>query len=107
MEFNEFKNALKNLTFDTQREDRDDYFEAVIIKEELPRLTGVLNQFFGEAVWQSKGKLTPLMEEAIKDFGGVMPGQTLYFCNEGSVKFFAMLWPWQDNEHITLKTGKK
>jgi hypothetical protein len=108
MNFTELKDALKSLTFDSFRRDEDVYFEAVIVKSELEKMTAVLEKFFGPPAWTaSKGKIPVLMSETIAEFGGVIAGQTLYFWTEGDVRIFAMLWPWQDREHITLKTGKK
>jgi len=43
----------------------------------------------------------------IEEFGGIRPGQTLYFWNEGKDAVFAMLWPWQDGYHTTVKIGRK
>jgi hypothetical protein len=36
-----------------------------------------------------------------------MKGQTLYFSDNNGSPVFAMLWPWQDKENITLKLGRK
>jgi hypothetical protein len=47
------------------------------------------------------------MEETVKAFGGIMPGQTLYFKNEGNDTIFAMLWPWQDGIRTTVKIIQK
>jgi hypothetical protein len=108
MNFNELKDELKKLTFDALRKDEDVYFEAVILKPELEKMAAALEKFFGPPAWNSpKEKLTAEMSEAIGEFGGLIAGQTLYFWSDGTAKIFAMLWPWQDHEHITLKTGQK
>ena len=85
------------------RTDNSNYFEAVFIKEELVKLNVRLKNFFGEPAWPSKDKFTSQMQEAIKDFGGIKDGQILYFKNEGVNSVFAMLWPWQDGLHTTIK----
>jgi hypothetical protein len=51
--------------------------------------------------------LAAQIQKAIAEFGGIRDGQTLYFGNEDKYSLFAMLWPWQDAEHITLKMAKK
>lgn len=108
MTFSELKNELKTLSFDTQRRDEGVYFEAVIVKTELESLVAVLEKFFGAPAWDStRGKLTSEMNDSISEFGGVIAGQTLYFIQDNNNRFFAMLWPWQDHEHITLKAGQK
>ena len=107
MEFNEVRQGLKEIPFETLRMDRDNYFEAVIVKNEMTRLNEALNRFFGSPVFPSLSKLSFKAQELINGFGGIMPRQTLYFWNEGSDTVFAMLWPWQDGEHTTVKVIKK
>ncbi len=103
MEFYMVKDAVKGLGFETLRADKDGYFEAVFVKEGIARLNERLTQFLGEPVFPSANKLTLQMQEAIKGFGGIQQGQTLYFMIEGVNYTFAMLWPWSDGEHTTIK----
>jgi hypothetical protein len=107
MEFNEIKKEVKGVGFETLRTDSDNFLEAVVIKEELDRLNDRLKAFFGEPAWPSKDKLSFQAQETIKGFGGIMPGQTLYFKSEGRDSTFAMLWPWQDGKHTTVKIVRK
>jgi len=107
MEFKEIRKGLEGVLFDTLRIDKDNYFEAVIVNNELAKLTASLGKVFGPPVWPPKNQLSPRVQEAVKDFGGVRTGQTLYFWNEGKDTIFAMLWPWQDDYHITLKIIRK
>lgn len=107
MDFNAIRKEVKDIPFDTLRTDADNYFEAVIIKSELKKLTEWLERFFGLPVFPSKNRLSFQARETIDGFGGVMPGQTLYFWNQGVDTIFAMLWPWQDGQHTTLKIVKK
>ena len=107
MQFEEIKKEVKEITFDTLRLDCDNHFEAVIVKEELAKLNERLKKFFGEPVWPSKNRLPLQIQEAVDGFGGILSGQTLYFSKEGDDAIFAMLWPWQDAEHTTLKIIKK
>lgn len=103
MDFGKIKDNVKSLNFEALRTDCDNYFEAVIIKEELQRLYESLKNFFGDPAWPSKNSLSLQVEEVINGFGGIMPGQTLYYKNEGSQSIFAMLWPWKDGERTTVK----
>lgn len=107
MEFNQAREAVKGIVFETVRVDGDKYFEAVIVNDNLPALTDKLDTLFGKAVWPGKNRLTAGIENTINDFGGVQKGQTLYFCQQTSRSVFAMLWPWQDNRRITLKIAQK
>ena len=107
MDFNKIREDIKNLKLETLRTDCDNYFEAVIVKEELVRLSERLKVFFGDPAWPSKNRLDFHMEEAVKGFGGIMPGQTLYFNRQGGETVFAMLWPWQDGVRTTVKIISK
>lgn len=107
MQFEEIMNEIKDIAFDTVRIKKEYYFEAVILKENLPALTEKLKKLFGEQLYSSGKKLPPDAEKAVADFGGIMPGQSLYFLKEGDSSYFAMLWPWADELHITLKLGWK
>ena len=107
MQFNEIKKEMAEVNFETRRLDSNDYFEAVIVKDEFLKLTEKLEKFFGPPVWPSKNKLSTQIEEAINEFGGVRSDQTLYFWSQESDTIFAMLWPWADGSHITLKLAKK
>jgi hypothetical protein len=103
MVFNKIKDGVRALGFEVLRADNDGYFEAVFIKDGLAKLNERLKQFLGEPVFPSEDKLTLQIEEAIKGFGGIQQGQTLFFQIEGANFTFAMLWPWSDGLHTTIK----
>lgn len=107
MEFNELKKEVKNGVLDALRTDSDHYFEAVVVREEVAKLKARLEKFLGLPAYPSNDRLSPQIEKTIKEFGGVMSGQTLYFRNEGDKNIFAMLWPWQDGYHTTVKIVQK
>ena len=103
MQFNEIRKELEGVVFDELRIDSHNYFEAVVVNTELAKLTVRLQRVFGSPAWPSQNRLPPLAQEIIKDFGGIRPGQTLYFWNQGKDAIFAMLWPWQDGMRTTVK----
>lgn len=105
MEFDKLKTEIKNVGFDMTRSDNEYYFEAVIKKARLEELARVLESNFGPPAWPSRLKLSKEAGNALKNFGGIRNGQTLYFSNNGAHQIFAMLWPWQDNERVTIKMG--
>ncbi len=107
MKLSELKVELKHIDFDTIRMDRDNYFETVILNNELTKLTQRLEKFFGSSMTSSGGILSFQVQGAIKDFGGIKPGQTLYCWREDNDVLFAMLWPWQDGRHTTVKIIQK
>ena len=107
MQFSELIKDVKSIIFETKRADNNDYFEAVILNQEIEKLTIILDRFFSLPVWPSKTGLTLQIQEAIKGFGGISQGQTLYFWGEEGQTIFVMLWPWSDGAHITVKIVKK
>jgi len=106
MEFNQFKDELKKANLEAVRTDEADYFEAVFVKAELAPLTIIIEKIFGVPVFPSSSKIPAEAVKAAEKFGGVRGGQTLYFSKKDSNLFFCMFWPWQDRQHITLKTGR-
>ena len=107
MQFKELTKEVKRINFDTLRLDCDNHFEAVILKNELDKLTIRLEKFFGLPAWPSRNSLSFEMQKAIDAYGGITPGQVLYYWNKGTDVVFAMLWPWMDGQRTTLKIIKK
>lgn len=107
MDFETIKNSLKDVKLDSTRLDCANQFEAVVIKEEVDKLVSRLNSFFGPPAFPSKKRLTLEMRQTVDAFGGLMSGQTLYYTSQGNDVIFAMLWPWKDEEHTTVKVIKK
>lgn len=106
MDFSALLKESKALVFNSLRSANDNYFEAVISNDGLPDLTIVLEKHFGKAVFPSDTGLSKEIEKELDSFGGIMPGQTLYFLKQGGEVIFAMLWPWQDGKRTTLKISK-
>jgi len=103
IQFNKDMVKIKNMDFETVRINNNNYFEAVLLKNNLSDLTKNLENIFGAPFCPSEKELPAQMQEIINGFGGVRGSQSLYFFKEGEYYVFAMLWPWQDGEHITLK----
>ena len=103
--FDELKAEIKKASFETVRAEDDIYFEAVFSKGNLGGLTKRLENIFGAPTWPSKNKLPAEIEKTIGDYGGIEKGQTLYFWHQEGRSVFAMLWPWQSGEQVTLKVA--
>ncbi len=101
MQFSEIGKELSGIAFETLRKDEKDYFEAVIVSNELAKLTSLLERLLGAPKAPSKE-----ISELLEDFGGIQSGQTLYLKSGTDNNIFAMLWPWQDGHHFTIKIGK-
>ena len=107
IEFGGIKEVIKAVKFVTLRVDSDELFEAVLKKSELDQLSACLNKIFGEPVFPSKKDCLFDLKKMMENYGGIMPGQTLYYFEQKSNPIFAMLWPWHDGENITFKLIKK
>lgn len=105
MKFEELIIEVKQAVFEIIRVDSADYFEAVTLTNRIANLSLQLNKFFGAPAWPSKTPLTPEMKNAVKEFGGIMADQTLFFWNEGKQTVLVMFWPWRDGIHTTVKAA--
>jgi hypothetical protein len=103
MDFGSIRRYIKTLSFETLRVDSDSFFEGVIVQQEKDKLIFRLNSLFGEPVYPSKDGLAENIQKTVDTFGGIMPGQTLYYKDLGSTAILAMLWPWKDGQHTTVK----
>lgn len=104
-QFIDLRKELKNIMFEQLRQDRDDYLEAVVIKSELAKLVLALEKYLGAGTTQPQ--LPKEIGAVLKELGGIMKGQALYFKDTGQEKIIAMLWPWQDEVRTTVKIIKK
>lgn len=99
---------VRKIKFSEKRTDASDFFEAVVDKTGLNELEGVLEKYFGSAL-KPTGKAPS--KEAMKHtapWGGIRPNQTLYYATEDDGKVhLALLWPWDDGCHVTLKLISK
>ena len=107
MGFDDLREQLKAGCFDTLRIDCDNFFEAVVIHDEVQKLTERLERFFGEPVWPSPNRPGYEIQQTIESVGGLTPGQTMYYSGAGAGAVFAMLWPWRDGKHTTVKIINK
>jgi hypothetical protein len=107
MTFEDLKSQIQSCGFDEVRVNNNDFFEGVIPKKNLEGLNAKLAAIFGPLAWPSENKVSNEMDNIIKNFGGIMPGQSFYFTHIDNFPVFAMLWPWGDKEHITVKIGRK
>lgn len=107
MRFEDLIKEVRGAGYDSVRKDSSGYFEVVFLNKELQNVSDCFDKFFGQALYPSKNSLSFEVQKTIDDFGGIMPGQTLYFYSKDKSAIFAMLWPWQDGIHTTIKIAKK
>lgn len=95
--------ACSTLNIMEQRALTDEYGELVFYRKDLPEWEKLLIRFFGVAAKPAGERPT---EEALGltgDCGGMQDNQTLFKKEANGFTVIAMLWPWQDGAHVTLK----
>ncbi|MFZ7127900.1 MAG: hypothetical protein ACOWWM_17220 [Desulfobacterales bacterium] len=84
-------------------DDQGEYGEIVFYSEDMSQWDNVLQRHFGAPL---KSTHTPVTEELMlmtEPFGEIFDHQALFFRQEENVRIMAMLWPWRDSIHTTLK----
>jgi len=86
-----------------QRKLDDTYVELVFYSKDSEQWEKILADFLGPAVKAAGDKPSKSDLVLTKDYGRIRREQTLFTkeCDDQSI--IAMLWPWQDDEFITLK----
>jgi branched-subunit amino acid aminotransferase/4-amino-4-deoxychorismate lyase len=107
VDFRDIRKELDSIIFETLRVDTDTYFEAVIVREHLQSLAQRLAARLGAPLLPPEDRLPQTVQKIIKEYGGIREGQTLYCLSNGGATIVAMLWPWQDGSHTTLKMLQK
>ena len=103
MDFSVIRKDMKMFSFEALRTDCDNFFEGVIVGQELAKLHGQLKNLLGDPVYPSKERLAHKVRQRVDGLGGLMPGQTLYYKDLGADSILAMLWPWKDGQRTTVK----
>lgn len=101
MDLKEIIAKLSQLDIYEKRSIGDDYGELVLLN--TPALHKTLTDIFGPAMKESNKKPDKEMIILAKEYGGIWDNQTLFKKDSQSCILIAMLWPWDDKQHITLK----
>jgi len=99
----DFLEKCHHLTIYQKRDVDPDYAEVVFLTKDLSEWTAVFTDVFGEPLSPAGTPPTPEITQLTKDYGGISAAQTLYKKDFSGKIVLAMLWPWQDNAHTTLK----
>jgi hypothetical protein len=106
MGLRELIDSIKKVKVMELRNDKDDFFEAVVMRRKLIGLSTAFKECFGAPVWPLDKRLPLQLIRKINKHGGIREGQTLYVRRNAKHTVVAMLWPWQDNIHTTVKIIK-
>jgi len=101
-----FENLIRRydtLSFYERRRRNEDYDEVVIFNREFEQFNRILTQALGPAAKPAGARPTSYDEKLTQDFGGIHSNQTLFRREIDGKMIVAMLWPWGDDFHTTLK----
>jgi len=106
MTLKEFAQRIAGLNVYQVREEGDDYQERVIFNADIQEWNTVLEEVLGPPV--KPAGVAPSGTDLVlcQIYGSIMTNQVLYRKAFGDATVLAMLWPWQDGTHTTLKIGR-
>lgn len=84
-------------------DDQGEYGELVFFTDDLIDWETVLYRNFGPPIKKPQEPVTRELMELTGLFGELFDHQTLYVRKDPQLLVLAMLWPWQDKIHTTLK----
>jgi len=94
---------IHNLPIYEKRSVTDSFIEIVFFNKDIQEWNNLLHEFLGEPLKEAAGKLTNQMKELTEEYGGIGQGQTLFKKKLEEGIILAMLWPWGNGNHTTLK----
>lgn len=103
MNLKELTAQFCHLRVNEKRTSSPDYEEWVIYAEDLGKWSRILSDLLGPAVKPKGEKTTQEAFTLTVKFGGILEDQTLYHKKFGDMSVIAMLWPWKNNVHVTIK----
>ena len=96
---------LSALTIDEKRSMESEYCELVFLNKNQAEWDRVLGEVLSSPVKCAKVKPGREDLQLTQAYGGIQTNQTLYKKDFGASIIIAMLWPWQDATHTTLKVA--
>lgn len=103
MTFKEISDRLHDLSLYETRSFTHSYVEVVLFNKDAIVWETSLQEIFGSPAKEAAKKPSKEIKALAKDHGGISVGQTLFKKDSEAGLILAMLWPWQDRTHTTLK----
>ncbi len=103
MDLDQILSQCSHLKVCETRTNSDVYKELVFLNQESGQWDQVLSEVLGPAVKPAGTPPSQEYSEMTEQYGGIYDDQVLYFKKFEQVTILAMLWPWQDGSHTTLK----
>lgn len=94
---------ITHINIEEKRTIADDYSELVFLNKDLEELLRIFTEFFGPPEKQQGAKPSKHILRLTQNYGGIRDNQVFYKKIDADIIIIAMLWPWQDNIHTTLK----
>ena len=91
------------LKVEEKRVSSSGYNEQVIFSDEIDQWNKVLAGVLGPAVKPAGQKTTPQYFALTVNYGGIFDDQTLFYKKFEEQSILAMLLPWKNKIHVTLK----
>lgn len=106
MTFRELLDEVRALRPEETRNEAEDYLETVFTMRAVTALRGVLDRYFGPAFKDAGRNPSPEAQARSKAYGGIQKNQVLYCAERENLVHCAMLWPWGDGAHVTVKIAQ-
>jgi hypothetical protein len=103
MTLREIIERCKKLGVDEERCKSDKYSELVFYKKDIDEWYKIFADVLGPEVKPAGEKPKREHLHLTKDYGGIWAGQTLFRKEFEDGTVIAMIWPWEDGIHATLK----
>jgi hypothetical protein len=103
MTINEIFEKLSVLDVKKKRSHEEDYLELVFFKKDIHAWERELKEIMGQALKPFGKKPSGEHGKLAKPYGGIRANQSLYKRNFGKYDVVAMIWPWGNGQHMTLK----
>ena len=99
----QIEKKLSELTVSKQRKRTDSYSELVFFNKDMKKWDQALSGILGPPMKSRTNSTDETLSTHLKKFGGIRSGQTLYYRKFDDCAVLAMIWPWKDRTHTTLK----
>lgn len=86
-----------------KRKSTDNYRELVFFNKDTKKWNRILSGKLGNPVKTKWNGYDKSLERLTRKFGGIRKGQTVYVKEYDDFSVVAMIWPWKDKQHSTLK----
>jgi hypothetical protein len=103
MDLKEIVGKFSGLNIEEIRSSSEESQELVFTNERIEEWNKIFEEILGPPLKPKGVKPTKEDTQITADYGGIFANQTLYKKEFADTTVVAMLWPWQDSVHITLK----